>query len=242
MNSEFETEWRRRFEGFAIDHESDAGIAGWSEVGLEARLRNFLRTWQPGAAGATWLDAGCGAGTYARAMVSVGQEVIGLDYSHPSLLKARERSANRSIVWLAADVTRLPLATESCDGAICFGVLQALSNSAPAIRELARVVRPSGRVLVDALNANCLPSTVKRLLAALRGREARVRFESSRQLVHLFRRNGFRRVHITWVPILPARFVTLQRFLESRPVRTVLARVPWLGSAISHAYMVTAEK
>jgi SAM-dependent methyltransferase len=242
MNSKFETEWRRRFEEFAVDQDSDAGIAGWSMVGLEARLRNFLRTWQPGAAGSVWLDAGCGAGTYARAMVTVRQEVIGLDYSLPSLLKARKRSETDSIVWLAADVTNLPLASDSCDGAICFGVLQALSNSERAIRELARVVRPGGRVLVDALNANCLPDIMKRLVAESRGREARVRFDSPAQLMQTFRQNGFRQVRLTWVPILPGRLEALQRSLESDPMRAMLARFPWLGSALSHAYVVTAEK
>jgi SAM-dependent methyltransferase len=242
MNSEFETEWRRRFEEFAVDHDHDAGIAGWSQVGLEARLRNFLRTWRPGATDSMWLDAGCGAGTYARAMASAGQEVIGLDYSLPSLLKARERSTSASIVWLAADVTRLPLAPASCDGAICFGVLQALSNPDHAIRELARVVRPSGHVLVDALNANCLPDMMRRKFEESRGRAPRVRFDSPTRLMQSFRQNGFRRVHLTWVPILPARYSALQDFLESGTIRAVFARLPWLGSAVSHAYVVTAEK
>jgi SAM-dependent methyltransferase len=242
MSSEFETEWRRRFEEFAVDHDHDAGIAGWSQVGLEARLRNFLRTWRPRATDSIWLDAGCGAGTYARAMVSTGQDVIGLDYSLPSLLKARDRSASGSIVWLAADVTKLPLASASCDGAICFGVLQALSNPERAIRELARVVRPNGRVLVDALNANCLPDIMKRMFEESRGRALRVRFDSPKRLMQAFRQTGFRRVHLTWVPILPAGFGAIQDFLESGAIRGMLARLPWLGSAVSHAYVVTAEK
>jgi ubiquinone/menaquinone biosynthesis C-methylase UbiE len=118
MSPDFEAAWRRRFEEFAREHDSDAGIAGWSEAGLQARLRGFLRSWRPDAPGAVWLDAGCGAGTYARAMASAGQQVVGLDYSLPSLLKARRRSQDGSILWLAADVTRLPLASSSLDGAI----------------------------------------------------------------------------------------------------------------------------
>jgi len=242
MNSEFETEWRRRFEEFARDNDNDAGIAGWSQAGLEARLRNFLRTWRPAAAASVWLDAGCGAGTYSRAIASAGQKVIGLDYSLPSLFKARERFETGSISWLAADVTRLPLASDTCDGAICFGVLQALSNPEAAIRELARVVHPGGSVWVDALNANCLPDMLKRLLSQSQGRKHRLRFDSPRLLMQAFRHNGFRDVQITWVPILPVKLWALQRLLETGPVRAVLEDIPWIGSAMSHAFVVNATK
>ena len=196
MSPDFEATWRRRFEEFARECDSDAGIAGWSEAGLQARLRGFLRSWQPDAPGAVWLDAGCGAGTYARAMASAGQQVVGLDYSLPSLLKAKRRSPNGSILWLAANVTRLPLAPGSCDGAICLGVLQALSDPERAIYEFARVVRPGGQVRVDTLNAHCLPNALKRLIGKVRGREDRLRFDSPRRLKQLFRRSGFEGIRV----------------------------------------------
>jgi SAM-dependent methyltransferase len=242
MSPDFEAAWRRRFQEFAEEHESDAGIAGWSEAGLQARLHGFLRSWRPETPGALWLDAGCGAGTYARAMAAAGQRVIGLDYSLPSLLKARRRSQDGSILWLAADVTRLPLASNRFDGAICLGVLQALSDPERAIRELARVVRPGGEVRVDALNAHCIPNLLKGLIGAVRGRETRLRFDSPRKLKQTFRSNGFQRVRILWIPILPGRFRALQRVVESGIARTLFAGLPWLGSALSHAYVVAAEK
>jgi len=242
MRSEFETTWRRRFEEFGLEHEDDASIAGWSEAGLQARLRNFLRSWQPQRAGGMWLDAGCGAGTYARAMVAAGQQVVAVDYSLPSLRKAQQRSEEASLLLLGADVTRLPLASNCCDGAICFGVLQALSDPERAVRELARVVRPGGWVWVDALNANFVPNLTWRLAARLRGYDSRLRFDSPGQLAQVFRRCGLRQVRVTWVPIFPGRFGAVQRFAESRPVRAIFANLPWLGSALSHAYVIVAEK
>jgi ubiquinone/menaquinone biosynthesis C-methylase UbiE len=242
MRSEFETTWRRRFEEFGLEHEDDASIAGWSEAGLQARLRNFLRSWQPQRAGGMWLDAGCGAGTYARAMVAAGQQVVAVDYSLPSLRKAQQRSEEASLLLLGADVTRLPLASNCCDGAICFGVLQALSDPERAVRELARVVRPGGWVWADALNANFVPNLTWRLAARLRGYDSRLRFDSSGRLTQVFRRCGLRRVHVTWVPIIPGRFGAVQRFAESRALRAMFANLPWLGSALSHAYVVAAEK
>jgi SAM-dependent methyltransferase len=242
VKSNFEATWKRRFEGFALENDDDAGIAGWSTAGLHARLRNFLRYWRPLKPGALWLDAGCGAGTYSRVIVSANQRVVGLDYSLPSLRKARERSETAGIEWVAGDATKLPFPAASYDGAICFGVLQALSDPGPAISELARVVRPGGQVWVDALNASCAPNLFRLALTKTRERETRLRYDAPRRLRSAFVRGGFGRVRITWVPILPSSVQALQPVLESALVRTVLDWLPWLASALSHAFVVTAER
>src|SRR6266481_1370695 len=65
-----EAEWQGRFREFAESRDDDAGIAGWTSTGLEARLRRFLALWKPGAQGERWLDAGCGAGTYTRVLLA----------------------------------------------------------------------------------------------------------------------------------------------------------------------------
>jgi len=238
----FEARWRRRFEDYGDSHDDDAGIAGWSDSGLQARVRNFLTSWRPAASPGVWLDAGCGAGTYARAMAKAGQRVVGLDYSEPSLRKARSRSDGPALGWVAGDTTQLPFRSGSFDGAICFGVLQALSEPDRAIAELARVVRPGGQVWVDALNAHCLPTLAKRLVERARGRERHLRYDAPRSLKRAFQRNGLGDVRTLWVPILPARAQTFQPLFESGAMRALLKLMPWLGSALSHACVVTGER
>jgi len=240
MRPEFETTWRRRFEQFGLEHEDDAGIAGWSETGLQARLRNFARSWR--ASGSLWLDAGCGAGSYARFIASSGRRVIALDYSLPSLIKARQRPEGRDLLWLAGDVTALPLMSGAFDGAVCFGVLQSLSGPRGAIAELSRVVHPGGQVWVDALNARCLPNLVNTFIVKARGQQTRLRYDVPGALKRAFRESGFRDVRVTWVPILPGKLGALQGILESRIVRRLLQALPWLGSAVSHAYVISAKR
>ena len=243
MTPDFETTWRRRFEEFGRDYDDDAAIAGWSETGLQARFRNFARSWRPDGVGDVWLDAGCGAGTYARLMAASGQHVIALDYSMPSLIKARRRSGEGpSISWVVGDVTRLPLGPRSCDGAICFGVLQALGSPTRAISELARVVRPGGQVWVDALNASSLPKLAGHILAKARREEERLRYDSPRRLTQAFREAGFGDISLMWVPILPGRVKGMQDAFQSAIARTLFARLPWLGSAVSHAYVLSARR
>jgi len=72
--------------------DDDAGIAGWTTSGLATRFRAFQRAWQRPPRPGMWLDIGCGAGTYTRFLVDEGLDVVGVDYSLPSLQKARERS------------------------------------------------------------------------------------------------------------------------------------------------------
>src|SRR5688572_17722623 len=90
----FERAWRKRFEGFAERNDDEAGIAGWTNSGLQTRLRRFAALWRVPTPGQRWLDAGCGAGTYTRLLEEHGLEVVGVDYSLTSLRKARARDGS----------------------------------------------------------------------------------------------------------------------------------------------------
>jgi SAM-dependent methyltransferase len=234
----FEQGWRARFIDFARSHDDDAGIAGWTPTGLAARLRRFARVWPGDRADALWLDVGCGAGTYARFLGDHGLRVIGLDYSLPALHKARGRGSGR-LRWAAADATALPVRPGLADGVLCFGVLQALAHSGPAVRELVQAVRPGGRVWIDALNAWCVPHALERVQRRAAGRPVHLRYESPWRLVRLMRHSGLEQVRYYWLPIAPVRWQRLQPLLES-PVATALLRiVPPLGALLSHSVIVT---
>jgi len=235
----FERRWRTRFTRFAADHEDDAGIAGWTPTGLAARVRQFARAWRGDSPGALWLDAGCGAGTYVRLLQSNGQRVVGLDYSPISIQKARRRDPAGA--WVVGDATALPVRPGHLDGALCFGVTQALSGSAGVVEQLIQSVRPGGQVWIDGLNSWCLPHAAERLSRALRGRPAHVRYESPFRLKTLLRERGLVNVRLVWLPILPAGLQRWQAAVESGPVYWLLRRVAPLGALFSHSMMVTGE-
>ncbi|GIF77487.1 methyltransferase domain-containing protein [Asanoa siamensis] len=100
------------------------------------------------------LDAGAGAGEVARDLaVAVGTtgEVVALDSSARTLAAAREITPpGLPIRFVRGDITALDLAPDSFDGVRSERVLQHLADPDQAVRELARVTRPGGRVcLVD---------------------------------------------------------------------------------------------
>ncbi len=105
------------------------------------------------------LDAACGNGRYSRFLLKRADAdalITAFDYSRGMLKRARERLRGGRVSHLAADLTRLPYADDSFDAIICGWVLEHLPDPRPGLKELARVLRPSGKVLLltteDTLN------------------------------------------------------------------------------------------
>jgi SAM-dependent methyltransferase len=93
------------------------------------------------------LDAACGTGRHSAYLASRGHRVVGIDGTPEMLEKARARMPGAD--FRDGDLTRLPLADASFDLAVCSLALTHLPDVAPAVRELARIVRPGGRVVLS---------------------------------------------------------------------------------------------
>jgi len=93
------------------------------------------------------LDAGCGTGRALpplRDAVGPSGVVLGADLT-PAMLEAAARAGrDRAGQLLLADVSRLPLRSESLHAVFAAGLVAHLPNPAENLRELARVVRPGG--------------------------------------------------------------------------------------------------
>jgi SAM-dependent methyltransferase len=241
QGSGFETSWRNRFAEFAESSDDDAGIAGWSRSGLDARVRRFERLWKSGAGSGRWLDAGCGAGTYSRMLSRQGLEVVGADYSLPTLMKAKARSIE-PVALAVADVRRLPFREGSFDGVLCFGVMQALARSDEAVESLVTVVKPGGAVWIDALNKWCIANLVTVARRRMRGQAMHLRYESPATIKRLLRSQGLERVRLHWLPLLPGKLQRFQPWIETRLARALLRLVPFLGLLVSHSFIVSGER
>jgi ubiquinone/menaquinone biosynthesis C-methylase UbiE len=93
------------------------------------------------------LDAGCGTGRALpplRAAVGPSGVVVAADLTPAMLAAAVQAGRHRDGQLLLADVTALPLRTESLDAVLGAGLIAHLPNPAENLRELARVVRPGG--------------------------------------------------------------------------------------------------
>jgi len=242
--SPFEESWRKRFEKFAAKSDDDAGVAGWSPTGLETRLRYFVRLWKQNSYGNSglWLDAGCGAGTYSRHLADQGMQVIGMDYSLPALQKACTKNTGDLIHWCAADVTKLPVKPERFDGALCFGVTQALSQSDDVIAQLVACIKPGGEIWIDALNGKCLPHAWERFVRWLGRRPHHLRYESFANLKQIMQTRHLTEITLFWLPMLPARWSRYQYLLETAESRWIFRHIPGVGVLFSHALILRAKR
>jgi ubiquinone/menaquinone biosynthesis C-methylase UbiE len=205
------------------------------------RFRSFRRLWIGAHRSALWLDIGCGAGTYARFLAEEGPSVIGIDYSLPTLQKARARSAS-DISWVTGDAARLPIREGSSDGVLCFGVLQAVAATEPVLQAIAGAMKPAGTLWIDALNARCIPNSIEIHRRDLAGKPPHLRYETAETLRAALVVSGFDAIMLHWVPILPPRLECLQRLAESRPVRWLFRCVPALAARMSHSILVEARR
>jgi arsenite methyltransferase len=117
-------------------------FAGVSNVSLFADLRP----------GATVLDLGCGSGTdtlIASQRVAPGGKVVGVDFSEAMLSRAREALAEagvRNVELRASDAERLPIEDGKIEVALVNGIFNLNPFRDRIFHELARVIRPGGRV------------------------------------------------------------------------------------------------
>lgn len=90
------------------------------------------------------LDLGCGTGTAGAAFRRTGTTVIGADLSEACLSVAKRRLDG----VVRADAVALPFIDGAFDAVVSRGALHHLASPEGALKELARVVRPGGRVLL----------------------------------------------------------------------------------------------
>ena len=94
------------------------------------------------------LDAGCGTGFQAAILDEMGYAVHGLDLSRQLLRGARERLLRAALVQ--GDVQTLPYRNGGFDAATCCGsTLSYVDDARQALTEIARVLRPGGRLLIE---------------------------------------------------------------------------------------------
>ena len=241
---EMDAEWRARFERFGRTYAEEHEVSGWSPEGLTRRFRLFGQVVGALALAprARTLELGCGAGTYVRYLAGQGHRVIGMDYSLPSLRRAVDADPGQAGHYLAADGYALPFAGGAFDLAVCIGVLQALSEPERLLDEIARVLRPQGLVVVEALNALEVPAVLRRLIEKLRGRPPRVRCHAPSQVVAWLERRGIRPVRRVGVYLPPPRVPRLGRLLDWPGTVRLLEGIPGAALAGSHAFWWIGRK
>lgn len=143
--------WDANAADYYAEHGDTLGDADflWCPEGLreaDARLLGDVRDLDI-------LEVGCGAGQAGRWLVSQGAHVTAFDVSQGQLLQSQalDRRTAIALRTVQADAQALPFREACFDLAVsAFGAIPFVSDSAGTMREIARVLRPGGRVAFSA--------------------------------------------------------------------------------------------
>jgi len=123
-----------------------------SHTGLSISRDRFLREtgWDEKTLGGKLvLDAGCGAGRFAEVALSLGAEVVAIDYSSAIDAAQRNLQSHPRLHLAQADIYHLPFAPGTFDFVYSLGVLQHTPDVKRATLSVIEMARPGGGVTVD---------------------------------------------------------------------------------------------
>ena len=101
--------------------------------------------------GETGLDLCCGTGDIATGLAKRGGSIVGMDLNRPMLQQAAARLAKRGeqrVNLAQANAMQLPLGNHSLDLVTIGYGLRNLANMDDGLREITRVLKPGGRLLI----------------------------------------------------------------------------------------------
>ncbi|MFY9345637.1 MAG: metalloregulator ArsR/SmtB family transcription factor [Planctomycetota bacterium] len=161
----------------------------WNVVGQDfvlgtVRAEIVAQAW-PG--GPTVADLGCGTGFLAGWLAERGAKVIGVDHSQRMLQKCKQRVKRRA-EFRQGELEALPLRDGEVDSAFCNLVWHHVADHDAAAREVLRVLRPGGQVVISDL----LPHEAEWMRERMGDLRLGLKPE---QVVGVLARAGFRDLH-----------------------------------------------
>jgi ubiquinone/menaquinone biosynthesis C-methylase UbiE len=126
---------------------------------FQEERNDILMSLAPARPGATAVDLGCGTGVMLDKLGARYPKVLGVDIS-AEMLEGYDLSDLRAglhVGLLRADMGALPLAPGSCDVVVCRSALHHMEDEAGVLAEIARVLKPDGRLIMgEPANDNLL--------------------------------------------------------------------------------------
>jgi ubiquinone/menaquinone biosynthesis C-methylase UbiE len=102
-------------------------------------------------------DLGCGDGYASYKLAMKGFRVTGFDLSEQMLEKARKRAKDTSAQFLKADISNIPVESDSFDAIMAINSLEWTENPLKVLTEMKRVVKRDGLICIAILGPTAMP-------------------------------------------------------------------------------------
>ncbi len=182
--------------------------------------------------GVSALDVGCGDGTLAMLFAQRGAaRIAGCDTDQRMLATAQAHAARDGtrVAFVAARSQSLPFIDGSFDVVTCITVLSFVRDADVAIREMARVLRPGGRLVIGDLGKWSVWAARRRIRGWLGAKLWRAaRFRTAKELSAMIRQSGVSVDSVHGVIFFPP-WTPIARLMA--PVDPYLGRLTTLGAA-----------
>jgi ubiquinone biosynthesis O-methyltransferase len=182
------------------------------------------------------LDVGCGDGDLAQELARRGAIVTGIDASAEMVAAARARPAmgNAPITYEVAEASHIPFPDASFDVVVAMTILCFVGEAGPFLREIARVLRPGGRLVIGELGKRSAWAAERRVRAWL-GSEMwkRGRFRTPGELQRAAREAGLQPGPVRGAVYFPRHRIAarLMSGVDRRLSRTTTAGAAFLALA-----------
>lgn len=101
--------------------------------------------------GGLLLDVGCGTGHWSRFFASMDYAVTGVDIS-PPMIAAALSQITTGCAYIIGDARRLPFADATFQVSTGMAALEFMPDDKAALREMARLTKPGGYLMIGTLN------------------------------------------------------------------------------------------
>lgn len=153
-SSTSELESQAYYDAFSDSYERERG------AGYHRMLDDLeMRVCEPLATGRRVLEVGCGTGLILSRLAQHADSAWGVDLS-PAMLRVAKQ---RGLSVVRGSATDIPFADESFDMVCSFKVLAHVPDIGQALREIARVTKPGGQMVLEFYNPFSLRYLAKRI-------------------------------------------------------------------------------
>lgn len=195
--------------------------------------------------GELMLDVACGQGRLVEFAAQQGLRAIGTDFSYTGMAETAQRASTAN--WILADGEGLPLATASVDCILSIGSLEHYEHPLQGVKELARLLKPTGRACILLPNAYGLFGNIQRVFTTgevLDDGQPLQRYATRRSWEVLLEQGG-----LQIEKLVPFSEVNLPRtlpdwfWLAQRPQRVVRALLAhWLPANVTNQFVFLCRR